>query len=102
MSVIFLKGHVAMWSIILIGLFNSIMFPTIFSMALHNLGKYTSQGSGLLCMAIVGGAVIPYVHAAIADDIGLQISFFLPALCYLFIAFYGKKYATQYDSHRAS
>jgi FHS family L-fucose permease-like MFS transporter len=53
-------------------------------------------------MAIVGGAVIPYVHAAIADDIGLQISFFLPALCYLFIAFYGKKYATQYDSHRAS
>lgn len=98
MSVIFMKGHIAMWSIILIGLFNSIMFPTIFSMALHNLGKYTSQGSGLLCMAIVGGAVIPYIHGWMADDIGLQVSFFLPALCYLFIAFYGKKFANQYDS----
>jgi len=97
LSVIFLDGKIAMWSIILIGLFNSIMFPTIFTMALHNVGKYTSQGSGLLCMAIVGGAVIPYAQGLLADGIGLQLSFLLPALCYLFICYYGKKFASIYD-----
>ena len=97
MAVVFMDGKIAMWSIILIGLFNSIMFPTIFTMALHNLGKYTSQGSGLLCMAIVGGAVITYAQGALADNIGLQLSFLLPALCYIFICFYGKKYAALYD-----
>lgn len=97
LSVVFLDGKVAMWSIILIGLFNSIMFPTIFTMALHNLGKYTSQGSGLLCMAIVGGAVIPYAQGVLADNIGLQLSFLLPAVCYLFITYYGKKYAGIYE-----
>lgn len=97
MAVVFMDGKIAMWSIILIGLFNSIMFPTIFTMALHNLGKYTSQGSGLLCMAIVGGAVIPYAQGTLADNIGLQLSFLLPAICYIFICFYGKKYAALYD-----
>lgn len=97
MAVVFMNGQIAMWSIILIGLFNSIMFPTIFTMALHNLGKYTSQGSGLLCMAIVGGAVIPYAQGTLADNIGLQLSFLLPAICYIFICFYGKKYAALYD-----
>ncbi|MCP8467155.1 sugar MFS transporter [Pseudomonas sp. ZM23] len=83
--------HVAMWSLILIGLFNSIMFPTIFSLALEGLGNLTSKGSGLLCMAIVGGAVMPLVQAFFADRIGLLHSFAIPLLCYLYIAWFGAK-----------
>lgn len=87
------SGSIAMWSIILVGLFNSIMFPTIFSMALSRLGHYTSQGSGLLCMAIVGGALIPVLQGYLADNIGLQLSFLLPAFCYVYILFFGLKFA---------
>lgn len=89
----FSGGSLAMWAIIAVGLCNSIMFPTIFSMALHGLGKYTGQGSGILCMAIVGGAVVPFIQGILADTIGLQISFLVPAACYLFIIYYGVKYA---------
>ncbi|RNF31912.1 hypothetical protein NM04_04645, partial [Massilia aurea] len=64
-----------------------------FSMALHGLGKFTGQGSGILCMAIVGGAVVPFAQGILADTIGLQISFLVPAACYLFIMYYGVKYA---------
>jgi FHS family L-fucose permease-like MFS transporter len=83
------SGKLAMWSILLVGLCNSIMFPTIFSLALKNLGKYTSKGSGLLCLAIVGGAIVPVMQGAIADAVNLQISFILPMICYLYIIFYG-------------
>lgn len=89
----FSSGPAAMWALIGVGLFNSIMFPTIFTMALHDIGKYTSQGSGLLCMGIVGGAIVPYAQGGLADSIGLQISFLLPAACYLFIFYFGAKYA---------
>ena len=65
------------------------MFPTIFSLAIHGLGKHTSQGSGILCLAIVGGAIIPLFQGLLADSIGIQQAFFLPILCYLFIAYYG-------------
>ncbi|MCP1650239.1 L-fucose:H+ symporter permease [Pseudomonas nitroreducens] len=82
-------GHVAMWALILIGLFNSIMFPTIFSLALEGLGNITSKGSGLLCMAIVGGAVMPLVQASFADRIGLLPSFAVPLVCYLYIVWFG-------------
>jgi FHS family L-fucose permease-like MFS transporter len=82
-------GHVAMWSVILVGLFNSIMFPTIFTLGIDGLGKLTGKGSGLLIMAIVGGAVIPFAMGALADVIGLHLSFILPALCYLYIMYYG-------------
>jgi len=82
-------GHVAMWALILIGLFNSIMFPTIFSLALEGLGNLTSKGSGLLCMAIVGGAVMPLVQASFADRIGLLPSFAVPLVCYLYIVWFG-------------
>lgn len=85
------NGKVAMWSILLVGLFNSIMFPTIFSLAIRGLGKHTGQASGILCMAIVGGAVIPVVQGLIADSIGIHHAFILPVLCYLFIAYYGFK-----------
>ncbi|WP_236174660.1 L-fucose:H+ symporter permease [Pseudomonas pseudonitroreducens] len=84
-------GHVAMWALILIGLFNSIMFPTIFSLALEGLGNLTSKGSGLLCMAIVGGAVMPLVQASFADRIGLLPSFAVPLVCYLYIVWFGAR-----------
>ncbi|MNE77086.1 L-fucose-proton symporter [compost metagenome] len=84
-------GHVAMWALILIGLFNSIMFPTIFSLALEGLGSLTSKGSGLLCMAIVGGALMPLIQAFFADRIGLLHSFAIPLLCYLYIAWFGAR-----------
>jgi FHS family L-fucose permease-like MFS transporter len=90
---IFGKGALAMWAILAVGLFNSIMFPTIFSMAVHGLGRHTGQGSGILCMAIVGGAIVPFVQGALADSIGLQTSFFIPAACYAFILYFGLKYA---------
>lgn len=83
------SGTLAMWSILLVGLFNSIMFPTIFSLALNGLGKHTSQGSGILCLAIVGGAIVPVLQGALADVIGVQLSFILPVFCYAFIAYYG-------------
>jgi FHS family L-fucose permease-like MFS transporter len=82
-------GHVAMWSIILVGLFNSVMFPTIFTLAIDGLGKLTGQGSGILVMAIVGGAIIPLVQGALADRIGIHLAFVLPAVCYLYIVYYG-------------
>ena len=90
------KGGVAMWAILAVGLCNSIMFPTIFSMALNGLGKYSGQGSGILCMAIVGGAVVPAVQGQLADVVGLQASFLLPAACYAFILYFGAKYARMY------
>jgi FHS family L-fucose permease-like MFS transporter len=82
-------GNVAMFSIIIIGLFNSIMFPTIFALGIERLGPMTSKASSLLIMAIVGGAVIPYLLGVLADHIGLQHAFALPLLCYAYIVFYG-------------
>jgi FHS family L-fucose permease-like MFS transporter len=81
-------GHIAVWSIILVGLFNSVMFPSIFTMGIDKLGPRTGDGSGVLIMAIVGGAIIPVVQGAIADRIGIHHAFFLPAICYLYIVYY--------------
>ncbi|MCE1189034.1 MAG: L-fucose:H+ symporter permease [Ignavibacteria bacterium] len=83
-------GAVAMWSILAIGFFNSIMFPTIFTLAIDGLGKHTEQGSGILCMAIVGGAILPIIQGFLADQpmIGIHHAFILPVLCYGFIAYY--------------
>ncbi|MFT6919926.1 MAG: FHS family L-fucose permease-like MFS transporter [Cognaticolwellia sp.] len=83
------SGQIAMLAILLVGLCNSIMFPTIFSLAINGLGQHTSQGSGILCLAIVGGAILPLIQGVLADSIGLQNSFFLPIICYVFIAYYG-------------
>ena len=83
------SGLLAMWAILLVGLCNSIMFPTIFSLAINGLGKHTSQGSGILCLAIVGGALIPLLQGVLADTIGIQMAFVLPVFCYFFIAYYG-------------
>jgi MFS transporter, FHS family, L-fucose permease len=81
-------GHFAMWSILAVGFFNSIMFPTIFSLGVAELGPLTGNGSGILNMAIVGGAIVPLVQGAIADHIGLHHAFFVPVICYLYILYY--------------
>jgi MFS transporter, FHS family, L-fucose permease len=93
LSAVFSRGQLAMWAIIAVGLCNSIMFPTIFSMALNKLGKFTGQGSGILCTAVVGGAIVPFAQGYLADLIGLQLSFLIPAACYGFILYFGLKYA---------
>jgi MFS transporter, FHS family, L-fucose permease len=85
------RGGVATWAVVSIGLFNSIMFPTIFALAIARLGALTGQASSLLVMAIVGGAVIPLAMGWLADQHGLQLSFLLPVLCYAYIAFYAWK-----------
>ncbi len=87
------KGNadVAMWALLAIGFFNSIMFPTIFSLATKNLGKFTNSASGILCTAIVGGALIPVLQGKIADDFGMMISYVAPAVCYLYIVFFALK-----------
>lgn len=82
-------GHVSMYALLAIGLFNSIMFPTIFSLALEGLGHFTSKGSGILCMAIVGGAIVPLLQGALADNIGIHHAFILPLLCYVYVCYYG-------------
>ena len=97
LTAIFSGGHTAMYAILAVGLFNSIMFPTIFSMALNKLGPLTGQGSGVLCMAIVGGAIVPFAQGLLADNISLQLSFFVPAACYTFILYFGLKYANMYN-----
>jgi len=82
------SGQVAMWSIILVGFFNSIMFPSIFTLGVAELGPLTGDGSGIMIMAIVGGAIIPVLQGAIADRVGIHHAFFLPVICYLYILFF--------------
>ena len=82
-------GHVAMWTILGVGLFNSIMFPTIFSLGVAELGPLTGNASGLLNMAIVGGAILPVLQGMIADRVGIHHAFVLPVICYLYILYYG-------------
>ncbi len=93
LTAIFARGDLAMWSLLAVGLCNSIMFPTIFSLALNGLGSHTGQGSSVLIMAIVGGAIIPLVQGMIADNVGLQMALFLPVSCYFYIGFYGLRYS---------
>ncbi len=82
-------GHFAVATILAVGLFNSIMFPTIFTLAVAELGPLTGRGSGLLVQAIVGAAVIPVLMGHFADRYGIHRSLLLPLLCYLFIVYYG-------------
>lgn len=82
------SGGLAMGSILLVGLFNSVMFPSIFTLGIAELGPLTGDGSGVLVMAIVGGAIIPVLEGVLADRIGIQHAFILPAICYLYIIYY--------------
>ena len=88
-------GDMAMWSILAVGFFNSIMFPTIFTLAVKGLGSMTSKGSGLVCQGIVGGALIPVIQGVAADSIGIQMSFVVPMLCYIYIGWYALRGADQ-------
>jgi FHS family L-fucose permease-like MFS transporter len=83
------SGAIAMWAVLLIGLANSIMFPTIFTLAIAGLKQHTSQGSGILCLAIVGGAILPLLQGLLADQVGIQLAFIIPVFCFVFIAYYG-------------
>ena len=84
------EGLISMWSILAVGLFNSIMFPTIFTLTLDGLGDLKAQASGLLCMAIVGGAIIPFAFGSLIDEFGFKTAFMLTILCYVYILYYGK------------
>ena len=81
-------GTIAMWTVISVGFFNSIMFPSIYTLGIAKLGPLTGDGSGLMIMAIVGGAILPVVQGAIADRIGIHHAFILPVICYLYIVYY--------------
>jgi FHS family L-fucose permease-like MFS transporter len=82
-------GAVAMWSLLAVGLMNSLMYPTIFTLAVAGLGRHTEEGSGLLCTAIVGGALVPLLFGFIADHSGLRIALLLPVVCYVYVMWYG-------------
>jgi FHS family L-fucose permease-like MFS transporter len=84
-------GKLAMWCIVGIGLFTSIGWPNIFSLALDGMGIYKSQVSSLLVMAVLGGAILPPLQGLIADKAGLQISYIVPLIAYAYVAFYGWK-----------
>jgi FHS family L-fucose permease-like MFS transporter len=96
------SGNVAIWTMVLCGFFNSIMFPNIFTLGIAGLGPMTSKGSGLIMTAIVGGAIIPALLGWAADKYGIQHAFVIPLFCYLYIAWYGlwgskpEKTATSY------
>lgn len=91
------SGEVAMWSLLAVGLMNSIMWPVIFPLALAGLGRHTEEGSGLLCTAVVGGALVPLLFGVIADHSGLRLALLLPVVCYGYILWYGLR-----GSRRAS
>ncbi len=87
------EGKFAMWTVLCVGLFNSIMFPTIFTLGIDGLGDLKPKGSGLLCTAIVGGAIIPPIFGMTADNLGFKIAFIVPVMCYFYIMYFGFKRA---------
>jgi FHS family L-fucose permease-like MFS transporter len=89
MMSILTHGHTAMWAILAVGLFNSVMFPSIFTVGLSGLGALTSKGSSLMVAAIVGGALIPLAEGHLADLIGVHHAFVIPVVCYVYIALFG-------------
>ncbi|GGG81216.1 sugar transporter [Parapedobacter pyrenivorans] len=86
---VFSSGYLAVWTMISVGLCNSVMFAIIFSLSVQGLGRYTTQASGLLSTAIVGGAVIPYLQGVLIDVSGWELAFILPMLCYAYVCYYG-------------
>ena len=85
----FTSGWIAIGTLVLCGFFNSVMFPNIFTLGIAGLGPMTSKGSGLIMSAVVGGAIIPPLIGKLADHVGIQYSFVIPVICYLYIAYYG-------------
>ena len=87
----FTSGNIALYSFISGGLFCSVMWPCIFSLSIAGLGKYTNQGSALLIMMILGGAIIPPLQGFIGDKTNIHLSYIIPVLCFAYLAFYGWK-----------
>jgi len=87
-TVILAKGNIALWAVVSCGLFNSVMWPCIFPLSVKGLGRYTSQGSGILIMMVVGGAVIPALQGLLADNFGYQPSFLIVFLCYAYLIYF--------------
>ena len=88
---VFAEGYTAVYAVLAVNFFMSIMFPTIFALGVKDLGHYTKLGSSFIIMAIVGGAILPPVMGYMADEIGIQQSFILPSLCFLVVVWYGLK-----------
>ncbi len=93
------NGYVAMWSILAVGLFNSIMFPTIFTLAIDGLGALKPKASGLLCTAIFGGAIIAPVYGLLTDYTGFKLAFILIIFCYGYILYYGYRNSKKQTSN---
>jgi FHS family L-fucose permease-like MFS transporter len=91
-------GAVAMWSLLAVGLMNSVMYPIIFTLAVAGLGRHTEEGSGLLCTAIVGGALVPLLFGYIADQSSLRLALLLPVVCYIYIMWYGLRGSRRVDA----
>lgn len=89
------RPGLSMWAIILVGLFNSVLFPIIFSLSVAGMGKATAYASGLLCTCIVGGALVPLLQALMADNLGLRFSFLIPFVCYVYILASASKISLQ-------
>ena len=96
------SGNLAMWTMLAVGLFNSIMFPSIFALGIAELGPLTGTGSGLMSMAIVGGAIVPLIQGAVADHSGIHHAFLLPVICYLYILFFALKGSTPNSERQAN
>ena len=96
------SGNLAMWTMLAVGLFNSIMFPSIFALGIAELGPLTGTGSGLMSMAIVGGAIVPLIQGPIADHSGIHHAFLLPVICYLYILFFALKGSTPNSQRHAN
>lgn len=89
LGAMFLHGQAAVWSLVLCGVANSIMYPTIFALGIAELGSMTSEGSGIITMGNVGGAVVPFLLGALADKVGIQYAFIVPIVCYVYVSYYG-------------
>jgi FHS family L-fucose permease-like MFS transporter len=85
----FSAGQVAIWSLVLCGVANSVMYPNIFALGIAELGPMTSEGSGVITIGNVGGAVIPVLFGWLADRVGIQFAFVIPIVGYLYVAYYG-------------
>jgi MFS transporter, FHS family, L-fucose permease len=85
----FTEGQVAIWSLVLCGIANSVMYPNIFALGIAELGPMTSKGSGVITIGNVGGAAIPLLFGWLADQVGIQYAFVVPIIGYLFVAYYG-------------
>jgi FHS family L-fucose permease-like MFS transporter len=82
------SGRASVWALVLIGVFHSIMFPTIFALSIKNLGPLTKRGASLQVMAILGGAVIPAIMGRISDATNIRTAFLVPLVCYLYILYF--------------